>query len=300
MTIDQAVALIPSWQGAARVEIVALPGGVTNLNYRVDVDGEPFVVRLAAAGAERLGIDRAREYRCHVAASRTGVAPEVVQFLPDAGVMVTRFLPGRSLSPEAMAFPDVMARAAGAMRRYHGGPAFDDAYSPFRVIDVYLREARRAGAALPADIDAMHARAAATERALGPPRQLRPCHNDLWGSNLIDDGAQVRVVDWEYAGMGDVFFDLANYAIYGCPSDATCEALLRAYAGTVTPGALARLRLLQIVAELREALWYVVARSVSARWPEYASLAQSHFARCRARLADPRLADWLRRTHDEP
>jgi thiamine kinase-like enzyme len=295
MTIDQAVALIPSWQGAARVEIGALPGGVTNLNYRVDVDGEAFVVRLAAAGAERLGIDRAREYRCHMAASRAGVAPEVVHYLPDAGVMVTRFLPGRSLSPETMALPDVSARAAGAMRRYHGGPAFDGIYSPFRTIEAYVQTARHDGAALPADIGALHAQTARIERALGAAQALCPCHNDLWGSNLIDDGAQVRIVDWEYAGMGDGFFDLANYAIYGCPSDTTCEALLGAYFGTVTATAFARLALLQIVAELREALWYVVARLVSPRWPEYADLAHNHFARCRARLADSRLPDWLNR-----
>ena len=41
----------------------------------------------------------------------------------------------------------------------------------------------------------------------------RPCHNDLLNANFIDDGRRVRIVDWEYAGMGDVFFDLANFAI---------------------------------------------------------------------------------------
>jgi thiamine kinase-like enzyme len=194
-----------------------------------------------------------------------------------------------------------MGRVVAAMRRYHEGPAFDGSYSPFRTIEAYLLAARGGGASLPADIDALQAQIAAIERALAGRLELaRPCHNDLWGSNLIDDGVQVRIVDWEYAGMGDVFFDLANYAIYGCPSDAACEGLLRAYFGAVTPAAFARLKLLQVAAELREALWYVVARSVSARWPGYAGLAQSHIARCRTRLGDARLVDWLRRTPDEP
>ena len=38
-----------------------------------------------------------------------------------------------------------------------------------------------------------------------------PCHNDLLNANFIDDGARIRIVDWEYAGMGDRWFDLGNY-----------------------------------------------------------------------------------------
>ena len=42
---------------------------------------------------------------------------------------------------------------------------------------------------------------------------MRPCHNDLLNANFIDDGARIRIVDWEYAGMGDPFFDLGNFSI---------------------------------------------------------------------------------------
>ena len=39
-----------------------------------------------------------------------------------------------------------------------------------------------------------------------------PCHNDLLTANFLDDGERLRILDWEYAGMGDRFFDLANFA----------------------------------------------------------------------------------------
>ena len=45
------------------------------------------------------------------------------------------------------------------------------------------------------------------------PLELRPCHNDLLNANFIDDGRRIRIVDWEYAGMGDPFFDLGNFSI---------------------------------------------------------------------------------------
>ena len=44
------------------------------------------------------------------------------------------------------------------------------------------------------------------------PFKPRPCHNDLLNLNFIDDGTRIRILDWEYAGMGDIFFDLGNVA----------------------------------------------------------------------------------------
>ena len=62
-----------------------------------------------------------------------------------------------------------------------------------------------------------------------------PCHNDLLNANFIDDGERLRIVDWEYAGMGDPFFDLGNFSInHELPPEAD-EALLRAYDGEVRP-----------------------------------------------------------------
>jgi thiamine kinase-like enzyme len=295
MTIEQAITRIPSWQQASRLGITPLPGGVTNLNYRVDVDGDSFVVRIAAEGTERLGIDRRREYLCAVTASRTGVAPEVVHFLPDEGIMVTRFVAGQHLSGTDMARPEVTERVVQSMRRYHAGPTFEGSYSPFRTIEAYLQQARRGGSPLPQDIDDTHGRITEIEASLQRGQTtIGPCHNDLWGANLIDDGVQVCIVDWEYAGMGDIFFDLANYAIYRGASDPLDQALLRAYFGVVSDAAFARLKLLQIAAELREALWYLVALTVSSRWPDYSDHAANHFTRYRRAGADPRLPAWLR------
>ncbi len=40
-----------------------------------------------------------------------------------------------------------------------------------------------------------------------------PCHDDLLSANFLHDGEHVRIVDWEYAGMGDRYFDLGNFAV---------------------------------------------------------------------------------------
>jgi thiamine kinase-like enzyme len=296
-TIEQIIARIPSWRQASSVTVAPLPGGITNLNYRVDVDDQAFVVRIWAPKADLLGINRQREYRCTLAAARAGVAPEVVHFLPAEGIMITRFLQGRGLSPQEMAQPDVMARVVQAMRRYYGAEGFEGSFSAFDAIVGYVNTARRLGVPLPADIKAMQAQVLEISAALRRGQTIvGPCHNDLWGPNLIDDGESVRVVDWEYAGTGDVCFDLANFAIHHASPEAGDEPLLRAYFGEVTDALVARVKLLKIVADLREALWYLIALRVSADTTDFTRRAERHFARTRGALEDPHVPRWLIQT----
>jgi thiamine kinase-like enzyme len=292
--IEQVIASVPSWREYSPT-VSPLGGGITNFNYRVDVGGEAFVVRIWARDAGLLGIDRYREHQCTLAAGRTGVGPEVVHFLPAEGVLVTRFIEGRCLSPEENAGPEMMERVVRAMHRYHAGPAFEGSYSPFRTVEAYLHVARRCGTPLPGDIDRLSAAVREVEIALQRKEAAsRPCHNDLWGPNLIDDGNQVRIVDWEYGGMGDVYFDLADFANYHCPSDVDDDILLRLYFGDASEIAFARLQLMKIVAQLREAMWYMAATNLASAKPDFADHAHSHFSRCRHAVGDTRVSSWLK------
>jgi thiamine kinase-like enzyme len=107
----------------------------------------------------------------------------------------------------------------------------------------------------------------------------RPCHNDLLNANFIDDGRRIRIVDWEYAGMGDVFFDLANFAINHELDAEQAQLLLEAYAGAVRPGDLRALTLMRFMSDFREAMWGVVQASVSELDFDFAGYAAEHFER---------------------
>jgi len=293
IAIEEVIARIPDWAAASSLDITPLPGGTTNVNYRVDVDGNSFVVRIATESTSLLGIDRHLEYQCTVAASRTGVAPDVVHFLPDLQVLVTRFISGRCPSATEMRTPEMLTRVVESMRRYHEGPRFDGSFSPFPALEQYLLASRRYGAPLPRDIDAMYRLLSKIEGALRrAPPVIHPCHNDLWEPNLIDDGARIRIVDWEYAGMGDVYFDLANFAIHHDFSDPQDEGLLHRRFGVIGPG-LARLKLMKIVAELREAMWCMVGMNLLSVEFDFVGYATTHFERYRQALDDPRLPVWL-------
>ncbi len=73
LTIDHVLSLIPAWQGRP-VTAQPLSGGLTNTNYRVDVDGTPYVVRIPGANTDLLAVDRANEFHNTRAAAEAGSA----------------------------------------------------------------------------------------------------------------------------------------------------------------------------------------------------------------------------------
>ncbi|HET8785021.1 MAG TPA: phosphotransferase, partial [Candidatus Limnocylindrales bacterium] len=114
---------------------------------------------------------------------------------------------------------------------------------------------------------------------LTAPVERRPCHNDLLNANFIDDGQRIRIVDWEYAGMGDPFFDLGNFSInHELDADADA-ALLEAYAGEVRPADLARITLMRVVSDFREAMWGVLQQGISTLDVDFVAYAADHFDR---------------------
>ena len=302
MTIDEALARVPQWTGMRPRSVRPLAGGVTNLNYLVEIGGDTFVLSVAGTGTAVLGVDRARAYGCTRIAGDLGIGPEVVCVLPDDGILVTRFISGRGLAADDAADSGMLARIVRSFKRYQGGPAFPGTFSPFETLRRHLRTAQESDGAekttrLPDDAGALYERMALIEKAARRGlAAARPCHNDLWRYNLIDDGRTIRIIDWEYAGMGDVYFDLANFAIHNVFEDTDDEALLRAYFGAVSTAGVARLKVLKAVADLREAMWAVVAQHLPATGAsgfDASAYAATHFARCRRALADPRFSGWL-------
>src|SRR5437868_2415634 len=119
------------------------------------------------------------------------------------------------------------------------------------------------------------------------------CHNDLLNANFIDDGVTIRIVDWEYAGMGDRFFDFGNFAVNHQLSEPDELRLLAAYFGRVTAGQHARLRLMRLMSDFREAMWGVVQQAISELDFDFSAYAGKHFDRMLSGATDARVNDWL-------
>jgi len=274
-----------------------LSGGITNRNFLVALADRPerYVVRMAGNDTHLLGISREVEHAATVAAAGVGVGPEVVAFVRPEGYLVTRFIEGTGVSDEAVHQPRTIARVADSIRRFHDGPAIPGLFTPFRIVEAYRALAGARGVAIPVEYELAMAISRRIELALlAAPIALRPCHNDLLNANFIDDGERIRIVDWEYAGLGDPFFDLGNFAVNNGLTTDEDGLLLEAYDGELRPARSARLALMRIVSDFREAMWAVLQQAISTLDVDFVAYAAEHFDRLLTSAGTPAFERALR------
>ncbi len=241
--------------------------------------GETLVLRVGGKDTELLGIDRGHEHEAALLAAQLGIGPDVVRF--QDGCLVTRFVEGSVGDPDP--------REAGRLlRRLHAGPALAARFDVFRVVETYAATAREHGVTVPPEYDELLDIAHRIEAArIDSP--LVPCHNDLLALNFIDDGKRTWIVDWEYAGMGDPYFDLANFTVNTDLSAEGERALLDAYGG----GDPRALTLMQFMSDFREAMWGVVQQGISELDFDYVVYTRQHLERLERTADDRRFREAL-------
>ena len=263
------------WPGR-EVRLEPLGGGITNHNFKVELDGEAFVLRIAGADTDLLGIDRSAEHAAAKAAARLGVGPEVVDFVEDS--LVTRFVDGRPVPVEEIRTPECLGEIASILRRVHEGPPFPARFDSFRIVEEYRRRAEQHDVRIPDAYDDARERADEIERLLGP-QPASPCHNDLLNANFIRGSDGIKIVDWEYAGMGDRFFDLANFSVNHELSEHETDVLLEAYFGRIRDEDREHLLLMRFMSDFREAMWGVLQQGISDIDFDFDDYANRHFER---------------------
>ncbi len=280
--------------GTAGGEPVPLDGGITNRNYRVRFGARDCVLRLPGRDTELLGIDRAAERVATERAAALGIAPPLIA--ADEECMVTEWLPGAPIDGERLrADPSSAVRA---LRAFHDSGL----QLPVRFwLPDLLKEydgivTQRGGEVTDAFRRAQeHVARVADVLPLTDPA---PCHNDLLPGNVLATDAEpghALLVDWEYAGMGHPYFDLANLAVNNAFDDAAQDRLLEAYFDQpATPPRRAALRLMMLVSDAREGAWGVVQGSISELDFDFADYAHQHFTRLERNASDPRLQEWMR------
>jgi hypothetical protein len=278
------------WPGRPAV-VEPLPGGITNANFLVDLGDEQVVVRVPGTGRDVLGIDSASELAASTLTAAIGVAPEVVAYDEELRCLVSRFLPARPIPLAEMREEPMLGSVTDTVRRVHRAGTLDNTFDYFAIIDQYHERASARGVSEPFDFDS----ARAIMRGVADARPFKPSvlgHNDLLNANFLFDGA-VRILDWEYAGMTDPFFDLANLSTNHGFDDAVDTALLGHYFGASDDGLVATLNLFKLVSELREGMWGVVQSAVSDLDVDFAAYAGEHGRRFQWQLEQMDLPEML-------
>jgi len=292
-SIEQVVAAIPDWAGRV-VTAERIQAGLTNTNWRVVVDGTPFFVRIPGAGTELLAVDRENEIHNTSAAAEAGVAPRVVQTVPEWDVFVLEWLDARTMSNETLRADGMPSQIAAVLRRLHAGPRFRDDFDMFRVAERYMALVDERSIQIPAGYREHLALIPRIEAALGadPPATV-PCHNDLLAENYLHDGERLWLVDWEYSGNNDPAFELGNTAQELGFDDSQVEELCAAYFGEASPTLLARMRLQMIMSDVGWTLWAAIQARISTIDYDFTAWAEERWARASAALDGPDFDSWL-------
>jgi thiamine kinase-like enzyme len=292
-TIDEVIARIPSWRGR-EVRTAPLTGGLTNTNYRVEVDGTPYVVRIPGASTDMLSVNRQHEYHNTLAAAQAGVGAQIVHYLPDIPVMVLEYIHGETMSSARLREPAQIARIAAATRALHAGPAFANTFDMFRTMDFYLAIVHEHGFRIPDGYDDYVSVARRIEAALqARPLPLAPCNNDLLAENFIDDGARLRLVDYEYSGNNDPCFELGNICNENDFAPEQVEQLCAAYFGQASDALVARMWLYYCMSNIGWVLWGSIQNSISAIEFDFWEWTLTKWRKALDKVEAPEFGHWL-------
>ncbi|MFZ6026157.1 MAG: choline/ethanolamine kinase family protein [Chloroflexota bacterium] len=261
--IQAILARIPIWQDVPHIRYERV-GGLTNANYRVTVDEQVFMLRVSRENTAHLGISRRDEYAALQAAAAAGIGPEVVAFLEPEGHLVTRWVDGRHWQAAEYRTPAHIRLMTQTVRRIHGLPVRGRPGGAItRRVAAYCDTLQRLDAPLPGRLAPFLATVGDIEADQQADRSgwQRFCHNDLASGNYLFVEAENRIVvlDWEFAGPGDVYFDLA-YVVYTHDNDGPIppdleEVMLAAYFDEVTDFHRRRLLGMKYVRTIFNVLW---------------------------------------------
>ena len=300
--LTEAVARVSALLGPREGAVVQLDGGITNRNFRVRFGGTEYVVRLPGKRTDLLGIDRDTECAATKLGSELGFAPRVVTLLDEPPCLVTTFVEGASAEAAEMRDPNVITTVAAHLRALHDSSTqLPTTFDPFRLAQEYAATSRERGADPPDGYaDALEAaKAVADAVADQPGHEPVPAHNDLLPANFLLDGSTIQLIDWEYAGMGDRWFDLGNFAANNELDDDEEARLLEAYFGEPPDErALATLRLFRFVSDFREGMWGTVQSVLSDVDFDFRDYAKRHFERAEQRRGDQRFQGWIELVRD--
>jgi thiamine kinase-like enzyme len=244
-----------------------------------------------------LGIDRESERLATKAAAQLGIAPTVATMLDQPPCLVTSFIPGRVMTAEELRRPEAVETVAASLKAFHGsGTVLPSKFNPFELVERYEQIGAEHGVELPEGFESMRKRAAAVQRAVrkGAEHTPVPCHNDLLNANFMLDGERIEIIDWEYAGMGDRYFDLGNFAVNNELGDEEEERLLSVYyGGPPDDRRRATLKLYRFISDYREAMWGVVQTAISELDYDFRGYTAKHLDRLAKAGSDPRFKSWV-------
>lgn len=201
-----------------------LEGGMSNYTYVVETRGKKYTYRVPGKFAEKF-VDRVEEWDNIQEVNRLGLnnATSYVEVI--SGEKLAEYVEGTILSDTDIVSFNEMSVAA--LKRIHNSDLKFRDYNAFGRLDNDERYCREMGFTHPKEYIELRQKLEAMRDAHAAVPMV-PCHCDYQPTNLVVNGDKLYVLDWEFAGMNDPFYDIACYGNAGFDK---ALSLLEAYVG---------------------------------------------------------------------
>jgi thiamine kinase-like enzyme len=245
-----------------RDSVTELSGGLTNRNLKISTPSGDYVARISSNKSALLSIDRNAEYENSKIAAAIGIGAAVYEFLPEFGLLVIGYLPGKTYTADHVA--GNISRIAQSVKQLHSAKPFVSDFDMFIIQQRYLKIVTERGFKMPDNYLTYTDQLLQMKRAFSVLDEGKvPCNNDLLAANFIDDGKKIWIIDYEYSGNNDACFELGNiYSESNLSYDQLIE-LVDAYYGKHRPEKIARAWLFALLARYGWSLWASIQSSVS-------------------------------------
>jgi thiamine kinase-like enzyme len=271
MNIEEIIKQIPNWQKAKTIRHEPLSGGYSNIIYKVFVDEKIFALRINGKQNEFLGLKYKDEVEIMTRAAKQNLTPKVLECENKSDFLITEFINGTKFSEEQIKNTDNLNKVVELIKEIHKIPYSGRRSStPFSLTRGYLQGAEKLGIPCPSDLKEFLNDVNAIEKVRqNDPDYLRHyCHNDVFTHNLLvcDDG-NIKIIDWELSGLGDIWFDLATIS-FSCGFDQIYdEKMLKSYFGSSDEQKHKTLHDMKLVCMVREIGWALLNTALDKNKP---------------------------------
>lgn len=234
--------------------------GLTNQSWRVQGNGHDVVVRISTADERALQLNRLSEAHILYLVEQAAIGPQVLWCAPQSRLLITQTLPGRDWEAHEARELRNIARLAAVIRRLHALPVTSDIHSIGLVAALhgYWSELDAAPHELTEPESQRRIHALQLAQASDAQAERCLCHTDLHHFNIVDNGERLWILDWEYAGIADPYFDLASVCCWHQYDAGLRRCLLLEYCGEFTEYHAARLEQMCWLFDYIKELWFAV------------------------------------------
>lgn len=192
-----------------------LLGGMTNKNYLVSYNDNQYVVRMPGSATEML-INRENECENSMLTAKEAINIDTLYINPNTGVKITKYISSSEIFSANKQSITLLAKKLKAL--HQSRIVFKNEFNVFTEFDKYIlinEEKRRekGGGCQNIDEKLLALFNLCREYFISLNRKKVPCHNDLVPENILLQGDNLYIIDWEYSGMNDFVFDIASFFI---------------------------------------------------------------------------------------